>query len=142
MENYNQQLNIKFSNTTATVKRSEYYDDDRYTYQLNVTFTVDSKRWNDNKKKGRDPIEAMNLVVDLSNYINRAYGVGVRLPSVSGIHTRASKGLKTLTFTYIVTITDLSLLGFKEPSGYYFRESFKLKPITVNPALKLVNEGV
>lgn len=138
MNTFNIELNKKFAGLDAYVKRTTEYSDDSYHYELTITVPVCSKKWNKHKRKKRDPIDAMHLVVDLSNFLYRSASIQARCPSIGGIKKRASKGIKTLTFTYILSRLQLGSIATND-NHFYFCKTIKLKPIDVKPSLSIVN---
>ena len=143
MNDYNEILNQKFNRIKATIKKPSFYGAEVDQLELVLEIKIDQNQWNEFKKKKQNPIDRMNLVVDLSNFLSRSIRLGVHLPSVGGIKDRCKKGYKHLTFTYIITTTDLELFQIETPeigNRYGFYKTFNLGPIRNTSNLKLVNE--
>jgi hypothetical protein len=138
MNEHNYQLNKRFANTLARIERTTNYDTDSYTFELHINVNVDAKQWNQYKRRKVDPIDKMHLVVDLSNFLYRSYGVQARCPMVSGLKNRAHKGLKTIAFTYLISSNCVYNLGFKEPAKQSYYSPFRLKPIVTGDNTLLV----
>jgi hypothetical protein len=130
MDNYNENLNEKFNATKGTVTKAQWFQATMTDLELNLEIKVDAKTWNKLKKKC-DPIDALNLVVDLSNFLYRSIGLGVRCPSVGGLRNRCKNGFKHLTFTYQIKADQLEALNLPQPTlerwSYY--ERISLGPI-------------
>lgn len=71
-----------------------------FKFKYVAVINVDAKEFK--KLKG----DLGNLVLKLNNDLYNQVGVPAHHPTVGGMHNRASKGLKTLEFTYYSNDTD------------------------------------
>ena len=105
-DDWNQILNNKFSPLSGRLSQGF-----GSTCFIEFSIKIPQTDWNQAKKKNKDPIDALRLVVDLSNFLYRSIGLGVHYPMVGGINNRCKQGFKHLTFRYVISYETYQSLG-------------------------------
>lgn len=125
MNDYNIQLNQRFATSKVYLKNQGYYMGSN-NYLLTVDVKISSKDYIANKF---NKVGLGSLVVDLANWLYHEYGFRYSYcPNVK--ISRASKGIKTITFQYAFTDSEHALFLHKDINNLWaFKELTKNIPV-------------